>query len=42
MPLLNANDIRIKLDKQAGWFYSDNYIIREFQFKDFKERRGFL
>ena len=42
MPLLNANDIRIKLEKQAGWFYSDNHIIREFQFKDFKEVLSFV
>lgn len=42
MPLLSEDEIRLKLEGLIGWYYSDTHIVKEFQFKNFKEALTFV
>lgn len=42
MTQLSENEIRYRLDKLIGWYFLDNQILRDYQFKDFKEALVFV
>lgn len=42
MTQLSENEIRYRLDKLIGWYFLDNQIFRDYQFKDFKEALVFV
>jgi len=42
MPLLTHQQIISELSKLPEWSYSDNNLVKEFQFKDFGEALAFV
>ena len=42
MGKLSSEEIKSKLADLSGWKYEDNFIIKEFIFKNFSENFGFM
>lgn len=42
MTKLNIEEINLGLNKLKGWSYKDNYIVKNFVFKDFNEAFSFI
>jgi 4a-hydroxytetrahydrobiopterin dehydratase len=42
MSKLNKDQIHSNLSKFSNWFFENNSIVREFQFKDFIEALSFV
>jgi 4a-hydroxytetrahydrobiopterin dehydratase len=42
MSLMNNNQIISNLSKISGWSFENNFIIKQFQFKDFIEALSFV